>query len=49
MLFRMDEPVGCMIGNSLEILESIDCMQGGGPEDLIDYVSKIGNVSNDNK
>lgn len=41
-MYRMDEPVGCMIGNSLEILESLECMQGGGPKDLIDCVTKIG-------
>lgn len=28
LLTRMDEPLGCMIGNSLEVIESIDCLKG---------------------
>ena len=36
ILTRMDEPLGCMIGNSLEVIESIDCLKGKGPADLME-------------
>ncbi|MEE2988327.1 MAG: thymidine phosphorylase [Verrucomicrobiota bacterium] len=36
ILTRMDEPLGYMIGNSLEVIESIDCLRGKGPPDLME-------------
>jgi len=36
LLTRMDEPLGRMIGNSLEVIESIDCLRGEGPDDLME-------------
>ena len=30
LLTRMDEPLGHMIGNSLEVIESINCLKGQG-------------------
>ena len=35
-LTQMDVPLGRMIGNTLEVDESIEVMAGGGPQDLID-------------
>ncbi|KAK9400315.1 thymidine phosphorylase [Crotalus adamanteus] len=34
ILSRMDEPIGCRVGNSLEVLEALQCLEGGGPGDL---------------
>ena len=38
----MDTPIGHMIGNSLEVAESISCLHGNGPDDLRDLVVKLG-------
>jgi pyrimidine-nucleoside phosphorylase len=34
LLTDMDQPLGLMIGNSLEVIECIDIMRGAGPADL---------------
>lgn len=35
-LTDMNQPLGQMIGNSLEIIESIECLKNRGPRDLMD-------------
>ncbi len=37
-LTSMDQPLGYKIGNWLEIEECIDCLQGNGPEDVMEIV-----------
>lgn len=34
LLTNMSEPLGDAVGNSLEVIESINCLKGEGPEDI---------------
>ena len=42
VLTNMDEPVGKAVGNTLEILETIECLKGNIPEDIKEIISTIG-------
>ncbi|XP_015268449.1 PREDICTED: thymidine phosphorylase [Gekko japonicus] len=42
VLSRMDEPVGRRVGHSLEVLEALECLEGGGPADLRELVTTLG-------
>ncbi len=39
---NMDEPLGNMAGNWCEVVESVQCLQGNGPTDLMEVVYHLG-------
>ena len=42
LLVSMDSVLGQAVGNTLEIVEAIDCLQGRGPKHVVDVVCTIG-------
>ncbi|KAG9489750.1 hypothetical protein GDO78_005603 [Eleutherodactylus coqui] len=42
LITNMDTPIGRCIGNSIEILEALECLEGRGPEDLRELVLHTG-------
>lgn len=42
LMTKMSAPIGNYVGNSLEILESINCLKGETPGDLQTLVELIG-------
>ena len=41
LITDMDQPLGKMIGNALEVVEVVDVLRGGGPEDLRDLCIEL--------
>jgi pyrimidine-nucleoside phosphorylase len=41
LLTDMDEPLGNMVGNFLEVEESLDCLEGNGPADLMEVTLEL--------
>ncbi|MDP6518988.1 MAG: thymidine phosphorylase, partial [Planctomycetota bacterium] len=42
LLTSMDQPLGAACGHAVEIVESLDCLAGGGPDDLAALVRLCG-------
>ncbi|XP_053112715.1 thymidine phosphorylase isoform X2 [Hemicordylus capensis] len=42
VLSMMDRPLGHRVGHSLEVLESLECLEGRGPEELRELVTTLG-------
>ena len=42
VITSMDQPLGFAIGNNLEVIESINSLNGNVPEDVLDIVLKLG-------
>ncbi|TXT22150.1 MAG: pyrimidine-nucleoside phosphorylase, partial [Planctomycetota bacterium] len=42
LLTDMNQPLGRMAGNAVEVEESLDCLRGGGPRDLRELVLELG-------
>ena len=38
----MEEPLGFTVGNSLEVIEAVYCLQNKGPDDVIELVTTQG-------
>lgn len=42
VLTAMEEPLGCTVGNALEVAESIECLRGHGPADVMEVTMALG-------
>ncbi|XP_068443101.1 thymidine phosphorylase [Clinocottus analis] len=44
LLSRMDAPLGRCVGNSVEVIESLETLKGNGPDDLMELVTTLGGL-----
>lgn len=45
VISSMEQPLGCAIGNSVEVIETINTLKGEGPEDLQELCLVLGGVA----
>jgi pyrimidine-nucleoside phosphorylase len=41
LISDMNQPLGCAVGNALEVVEAVDTLQGGGPKDFRDHALEV--------
>ncbi|CAB1346282.1 unnamed protein product [Coregonus sp. 'balchen'] len=44
VLSRMNCPIGRCVGNALEVMESLECLKGRGPDDILELVTSLGGM-----
>lgn len=41
VLTRMDAPLGCTVGNGIEVAETLEVLAGGGPDDVVELTLEL--------